>query len=169
MTSGMNPSIQCNRASKKQIEDKLSYSDLYRSDSSHEDLLACMNHPNVNVARDTLWVNSRFPKCTFVDHPNVTISRNRKLRHCDQKKTFKTLPCCQPKVPEEVVENVVEAEENPCQQEKPCSLEDPCEVLKSQIEKCRSLVNSKKVEVVEHHQEQQTDPEEVDACCRKLI
>jgi hypothetical protein len=80
------PNVKCGRANSK-LEDNLSYSELYKSESSDEDLPSCLMHPNVNIARDVKFMDSLHPKCNFIDHPNVIVSRShknevpRKARH----------------------------------------------------------------------------------------
>jgi hypothetical protein len=45
------PNVKCGRA-KSKLEDNPSYSELYKSESSDEDMPSCLMHPNVNIARD---------------------------------------------------------------------------------------------------------------------
>jgi hypothetical protein len=87
------PNVKCGRVNSK-LEENLSYSELYKSESSDEELPACLKHPNVKIARDVKFMDSLHPKCNFIDHPNVIVSRSHKFRHCQKKKELKNESCC---------------------------------------------------------------------------
>jgi hypothetical protein len=87
------PNVKCGRANSK-LEDNLSDSELYKSESSDEDMPSCLMHPNVNIARDVKFMESMHPKCNFIDHPNVIVSRSHKFRHCQKMKELPNKSCC---------------------------------------------------------------------------
>jgi hypothetical protein len=140
------PNVKCGRANSK-LEDNLSYSELYKSESSDEDMPSCLKHPNVNIARDVKFMDSLHPKCNFIDHPNVIVSRSHKFRHCQKKKELKNESCChsqriaeprcvEKKKPQKPMDNPCypkKAEELGCQSNKQQTKPNVCKKVESNL------------------------------------
>lgn len=56
--------------------------EISENDDSEDEILTCTPHPKIQLQRDPYFVERMRPKCCYISHPNVQLSRLRKYEHC---------------------------------------------------------------------------------------